>query len=106
MSRSSASPALRPLGVGGVHVDRHAVVAAQALGEAHVVGVAVGQHDAAHIVEGAAHCAQLGQELRPETGQAGVDERDALVGVDEVDGDDVGADAAQVGSEFHDGYAS
>jgi len=39
-------------------------------------------------------------------GQAGVDDGHAGLVGDEVDGDDVVADAVQGGCEFHDGYGT
>ena len=51
------------------------------------------------IAEATAH--ELGDELVPLPGEAGVDDRDALGRVDEIDGDDVGADAVEGGAELH-----
>ena len=87
--------------VGLVHVDGHAVVAAQSLGEADVVGVAVGEHDAADVVDRAAHRGQFGGEVAPVPREARVDERDAVGGVDQVHGDDVVADSVQGWAESH-----
>jgi hypothetical protein len=88
-------------GIGLVHVDGHAPFAAEPFGEPDVVAVAVGQHDAAHVVERSTHAGELGDELVPVPGEARVDDGDALGGVDQVHGDDVVADAVQGGAEFH-----
>ena len=95
------SPPLRAIGVGGVHVDRNAVIAPQALGEAEMVAVAVREHDALDVVERAAHRRQLGAEIAPVTGQTGIDHGDPFGVDDEVRGDDVVADAVKVRSESH-----
>ena len=67
----------------------------KSFGEADVVGVAVGEHDALDVVEAAADDGQFGDEVVPVAGEPGVDDGDALGGDDEVDGDDVVADAVE-----------
>jgi hypothetical protein len=84
-----------------MHVDRHTVLAAEPLGEADVVGVAVGEHHAADVGERPAHRLEFVGELVPLPREAGVDDGDALGRVDEVDGHDVGADAVEGGAELH-----
>ena len=68
---------------------------AQALGEPDVVTVAVGEQDAADVVERATDGIQLAGEVGVHAGEAGVDEGDALGRDDQVGGDDVVADAVQ-----------
>lgn len=83
------------IGVGGVHEDRDASLGAEALGEPDVVAVAVGEHDAADVVDGATDGIQLAGEVGVHAGQPGIDEGDALGRDDQVGGDDVVADAVQ-----------
>lgn len=59
----------------------------------------MGQHDPLHVGERAAERAQLGPQVAPVAGQARVDDRDPLVGVDQVHRDEVVADAGEVGAE-------
>lgn len=87
-----------------MHVHRHPVLPPQPLGEADVVRVAVREDDAADLIDAPPHRLQLGEQVAPVAGEAGVDDGDALIRVDEVGRDDVVADAVQVRSEFHDGY--
>ena len=93
--------ALRAVGVGGVHVHRHTVVAAKTLGESEVVAVAVGEHDAADVVDRASHPLQFALQIAPVSRQSRVDHGDPFGGVDEVGGDDVVADAVQMRCELH-----
>ena len=65
------------IGVQRVDVDGHASLATQPLGKADVVGVAVRQDDAANVIERPAHGGELGRQVAPIAGQAGVDDRDA-----------------------------
>jgi hypothetical protein len=62
---------------------------AEALGETDVVGVAVRQNERPDIVEAPAHRRELGRQIAPVPGQAGVDDRDLAAVLDEV-----GVDAA------------
>ena len=84
-----------------MHVDRHSVVAAQPLGEPQVIAVAVREHDALDVLERSAHRPELGRQIAPMAGQAGVDHRDPVGSVDQVGRDDVVADAVQVRGELH-----
>ena len=93
--------AARPVGIGRVHVDRHAVVAAQSLGESDVVAVAVREDHAAHVVDRSPHRRQLVLQIAPVAGQPRVDHGDPLGRLDEIRGDDVVADAVEVGTELH-----
>ena len=93
--------ALGAIGIGRMYIDGHSRLFAQTLREAHVVAVAVGEDDATHVGRGAPHGGELPLKIAPVAGQPGVDERDALVGVDEVRGDDVVADAVQMGTDLH-----
>lgn len=77
------------------------MLAAQALGEADVVGVAVGEHHAADVGERTTHRGELGGQLLPLPCEPRVDHGDALGSVDEIDRDDVGADAVEGGAELH-----
>ena len=63
--------------VGRVDEHRHVVLAADALGEADVIGVGVGEHERAHVGPGVAEPGEAGDELVVEGRDAGVDDRDA-----------------------------
>jgi hypothetical protein len=71
-----------------------------------VIAVAVGQHDAFDVGDRSADGRELALQVLVVAGEAGVDEGESFVGDDEVHGDDVVADAAQAGGEFHEGYAN
>ena len=59
-------------------------LAAESLGEAEVVAVAVGQHERPDVVERAAHRGQLAREVGPVAGHAGVDDRHLARLLDQV----------------------
>ena len=93
--------AARARRIGLVHVDRDAVVAAEPFGEADVIGIAVGQDQAADVAHRTAHGLQLGLEVTPLAGDAGVDQGQLAVLLDEVGRDDVVADAVKGRREPH-----
>src|SRR4051794_21496187 len=93
--------AFRPGGVRLMDVDRHVRLAAEALGEPDMVGVAVRDEQSTDIGEGPAHGLQLVQQLAPLARDAGVHDRHATGILDEVGGDDVVADPVQRGGELH-----
>jgi hypothetical protein len=84
-----------------MHEHRYAVGASQAFCEADVVGVAVSQDESADVVDGLAQRTELALQIPPMAGQSSVDERDALVGVDEVARHEIVTEAVQMGCEFH-----
>ncbi len=88
-------------GVELVDEDRDATFAAESLGEADVVGVPVGQDDRPHVVERATHRGQLGRQVAPEAGQAGVDDRDLAALFDEVAVDEARAEPVERLRELH-----
>jgi hypothetical protein len=90
-----------PRGIGLVDVDGDADRAAQPFREPDVVGVPVGEDDSADVGEWSAEPPHFGEQVPPVPGQAGVDQGDAIVGVDQVGGDDVVADAVQMWTESH-----
>ena len=67
-----------------VDEDRRRALAADPLGEADVVGVAVGKHHRPDVVERAAHGGQFAREIAPVRGRAGVDDRHLAVRLDQV----------------------
>ena len=77
------------------------MVATEPLGEADVIGIAVGQYHAADVGDRAAHLGELGQEIAPLAGHAGVDQRELAVLLDEVGVDEVGSNPVQRGRELH-----
>ncbi len=81
-------------------VDRNAGLAAQPFRETDVVAVAVGQHESADVGQRSADHGELSLKVVPVPGQPGVDEGDALGQVDEIRGDDVVAEAVEVGASF------
>ena len=66
-----------------------------------MIAVAVGEDDPADVAELASHRAELTQQVVPVPGQSGVDQGDALGGVDEVGRDDVIAEAVELGGDSH-----
>src|SRR5262249_4898953 len=63
-------------GTGGVclvHVHRNAVVATQPLGKPEVISIAVGEDDAADVVERSVHAGEFGVQITPLSGQASID---------------------------------
>ncbi len=89
--------------VGRVDEHRDAHLLTEPLGEADVVAVAVGQDQTADVRERTTDVVELALKVVPVPGEARVDQGDALGQVDEVRGDDVVADAVQVGGELHGG---
>ncbi len=81
--------------VGRVDEHRHVVLAADALGEADVIGVGVGEHERAHVGPGVAEPGEAGDELVVERRDAGVDDRDAAGVLDDVVIDQVAAQPMQ-----------
>ena len=96
-----ANLAARARCIGLVNEDGDAVVTAKTLGEADVIGVAVGQDQPANVAHGSAHCLQLGLEVAPLAGNAGIDQCHSAVFLDEVGRDDVVADAVEGRRELH-----
>jgi hypothetical protein len=84
-----------------VDEDPDAALPAQPLGEADVVGVPVRQDEATDVVEGAAHRGQLGRQVLPVAGQAGIDDRDLAALFDQVAVDDARAEPAERFRELH-----
>jgi hypothetical protein len=80
---------------------RHPELDAEPLGEADVVGVAVGQDHCPDVVERPAHCCELRREVAPETRQPGVDDRDLRAVGDEVGVDAAVAEAVEAWGDLH-----
>ena len=87
--------------IGLVDVDRDVRLQAEAIREADVVGVAMGDQQGAYVGERAAHRCQLGEEVVPLAGEACVDDGHAAGILDQVGGDDVVADAVERWRELH-----
>ncbi len=66
--RGRLRPALGPLGVAGMDVDRDTVVTTQSLGEAGRDRVAVRQDEALDVIERAPHGAQFAHQVVPVAG--------------------------------------
>ena len=91
-------------GKGGVElVDGHRQVPLRpgALGEADVVGVAVGQHDRPDVVEAPAHRGQLREQLRPVARHPRVDDRDGPGFLEEVGVDQAAAEPMESRGDPH-----
>jgi hypothetical protein len=78
-----------------VDADGHPALAADALGEADVVRVGVGQQHRAHVRQGAAHARQFGRQVSPVARQAGVDDGHPARLFHEVAVDEAVAEAMQ-----------
>jgi hypothetical protein len=81
-------------------MDRHSALV-ETIGEADVIGIAMGEDDSADVVERASHRPELGDELSPVTGQTGVDNGDLPRFLHEIDVDEVGTDAMEEGGKLH-----
>ena len=81
--------------------DRDAVLRADALGEADVVGVPVREDQGADILDAAPHGRQLAEQVTVVAGHASVDDRDLAGLLDQVAVDVVVAKAMQGRRESH-----
>ncbi|GES21596.1 hypothetical protein Aple_044920 [Acrocarpospora pleiomorpha] len=63
------------------------------------------EDDAPHFLDGPPHRLEFNEQIAPVSGQSGIDDGHALGRLDEIRGHDVVADAVEVRSKFHDGYA-
>ena len=84
-----------------VDVDGDASLATQPLGKADVVGVAVSEDHAADVFERPAHGGELGRQVAPIAGQAGVDDRHRAAVLDEVAVHEAGAQPVQGWGDLH-----
>ena len=79
-----------------VDVDRHAQLAAGALGEPDVVEVGVGEDDGAHLAE---PVADRLEQRGPRAWDAAVDDRDAVVGLEHIPVREIVHDPVDAGSD-------
>jgi hypothetical protein len=84
-----------------VDLRRDPAVRPEPLGEADVIGVAVGQDERADVVERPAHGGQLLRQIGPVAGHPGVDDRDLAGLLDEIGIDVAVADAMERRGNLH-----
>jgi hypothetical protein len=86
-----------------VYEDRNAVLAAQPLGETNMIRIAMSEDDSSNVAGGPTQRVEFGDEVLPVTGKTCIHNRDPLWGYNEIDGNDVVADAVKRVAELHNG---
>src|SRR5438093_3142578 len=84
-----------------VHAHRHAPFAAQALGEADVIYMGVGEHECSNVRACPTHRGEFARQIVPVARRAGIDDRDLAAVLEQIAVHEARADAMDTGNDPH-----